>query len=214
MTMKKLSSLLFLGILLTLSLVYSCNKKGDLVFIIEGEAFDKSFNQKLQSGVVKLYKVPAATTQQILIAEQNIVNGAYSFTFDRDMSEKYVLRFTKDNYFEEEFEVLFSQLEVGKPFELNFTTEAVAMMNWVIIDQAPTNPNASVSIQKLNGRTSGAGTCSNQQFEYYGGLNPDTLRCAVGGNQYIRFYVINLPNYTLDSVYCPVFEESYFPVNF
>jgi basic membrane lipoprotein Med (substrate-binding protein (PBP1-ABC) superfamily) len=212
--MKKLNKLLILGVLSTIALFYSCNKKGDLVFIIEGNVSDKSFNQNLQSGVVKLYKVPAATTQEILIAEQNIVNGAYSFTFDRDMSEKYVLRFSKDNYFEEDFEVLFSQLEVGKPYALNFTVEAVAMMNWIIIDQAPTNPNASVSIQKLNGRTTGAGTCSNQQYEYYGGLNPDTLRCAVGGNEYIRFYVIKLPTYTLDSVYCPAFEESFYSVDF
>ena len=203
-----------MGVLSTIALFYSCNKKGDLVFIIEGNVSDKSFNQNLQSGVVQLYKVPAATTQEILIAEQNIVNGAYSFTFDRDMSEKYVLRFSKENYFEEDHVVFFSELEVGKPFELDFSVEAIAMMRWIFIDQAPTNANASVSLQKLDGRTKGAGACANQQYEYYGGLDPDTLSCAVGGNQYIRFYVINLPTYTLDSVYCPAFEESFYSVDF
>jgi hypothetical protein len=212
--MKKLNKLLILGVLSTIALFSSCNKKGDLVFIIEGNVSDKSFNQNLQSGVVQLYKVPAATTQEILIAEQNIVNGAYSFTFDRDMSEKYVLRFSKENYFEEDHVVFFSELEVGKPFELDFSVEAIAMMRWIFIDQAPTNANASVSLQKLDGRTKGAGACANQQYEYYGGLDPDTLSCAVGGNQYIRFYVINLPTYTLDSVYCPAFEESFYSVDF
>jgi len=214
MIMKKLNKIWLLGIISAITLFSSCNKKGDLVFIIEGEVFDQSFNQKLQSGVVKLYRVPAATTQEIFIAEQNIVNGAYSFTFDRDMSEKYILRFSKENYFEEDFQVFFSQLEVGKAYPLNFSVEARAMMHWIFIDQPPTNPNASVSLQKLNGRTKGAGTCANQQYEFYGGLNPDTLSCAVGGNQYIRFYVVKLPNFTLDSVYCPAFENSFYTVNF
>lgn len=212
--MKRLNKILLLSLLCIAALFYSCNKKGDLVFIVEGEVFDKSFHQKLQSGVVKLYRVPTATTQEILVAEQSIDNGIYSFNFTRDMSEKYVLRFSKENYFDEDHEVFFSQLEVGKAYTLNFNVEAIAMMHWIFIDQEPINPNATVSLQKLDGRTKGSGACANQQYSYSGGLNPDTLRCAVSGNHYVRFYVINLPNYTLDSVYCPAFEESFYTVNF
>jgi len=53
----------------------SCKKKTPLEFVIEGQIFDKSFNQNHEGGVVRLFKVPAATTQEILIEEQTVVNG-------------------------------------------------------------------------------------------------------------------------------------------
>lgn len=215
MIMKRLSEICKLVLMLFVVFIFvGCNKVADLVFIIEGEIFDKSFNQKLQNGTVKLYRVPAATTQEILIAEQNVSNGNYSITFPRDMSERYVLRFSKDNYFDEVHEVYFSQLEVGKAYKLNFTAEAIAIMNWVLVDQNPSNPNNSIIVQKLSGRSIGQGVCPNQQYEFFGGTQNDTLRCAVGGNQYVRFYIVQLPNFTLDSVYCTAFQDAYFTVNF
>jgi hypothetical protein len=211
--MKRLSSLLILTVLLVFSFD-ACKKKEPLVFTIEGQIFDKSFNQSLEGGVVRLFRVPAATTQEILVEQQTISNGSYKFVFDRDRSEKYVIRFSKENYFDEVFTVFFSQLQVGQVYTLNFGVDALSYMNWVFVDQPPINENVSVTLQKLNGRTTGAGACPNQQYEYYGGSVSDTLRCAVGGNQYIKFYVIKLPNVTLDSVFCPAFEQSYYTVNF
>jgi hypothetical protein len=210
--MKKLSSLLILAVLLVFTFD-SCKKNVPLEFIIEGQVYDKSFNQNHDGGVVKLYKVLAATTQEIFVAEQTVVNGSYKFVFERDRSEKYVIRFSKGGYFDEMHTVFFSELQVGETYPLNFTAEAAAQMNWIFIDQAPLNPGYSAAVQKLNGRT-GAGACPNQAYEYYGGLAPDTLKCAVGGNQYIKFYVIKLPEVTLDSVFCPAYEDSYYTINF
>lgn len=213
MIMKKLSKLLIVCVAFSFFLD-ACKKKVPLEFTIEGQIYDKSFAQNNVGGVVKLYKVLAATTQEIFVDEQIITNGAYKFVFERDRSEKYVLRFSKDNYFDEMHTIFFSQLQVGETFAFNFSVEAFAEMIWVFVDQPPVNENYSVSLHKLNGRESGSGACPNQIYEYYGGLDQDTLRCAVGGNQYIRFYVIKLPNVTLDSVYCPAFETSYYTVNF
>lgn len=211
--MKKLNSTLVLLVLFALTFD-SCKKKTPLEFIIEGQVLDKSFNQAHEGGVVRLFKVPAATTQEILVEQQTITNGSYKFVFERDRSEKYVIRFSKDNYFDEAHTVFFSQLKVGEVYNLNFGVDAVAYMNWVFVDQPPVNANSSVTLQKLNGRSTGAGACPNQQYEYYGGGEPDTLRCAVGGNQYIKFYIIKLPNVTLDSVFCQAFEQSFYTVNF
>jgi len=191
----------------------SC-KKEPLEFVIEGEIFDKSFGQLVDGGKVKLYKVLAATTQEVFISDQNIVDGKYKFVFDRDRSEKYVIRFEKEFYFEEVLTVFFSQLQVGETYTVNFNAEAIAMMNWVFTDVAPVNSNGSASIQKLNGRSTGAGACPNQEYEYFGGGVSDTLRCAVGGNQYIRFYVIDIPEFVLDSLYCSAFEDSFYQINF
>lgn len=213
MIMKRLSKLLILFVAFS-SLLGACNKKVPLEFTIEGQIYDKSFSQNNEGGVVKLYKVLAATTQEIFVDEQTITNGAYKFVFERDRSEKYVIRFSREGYFDEMHTIFFSQLQVGETFSFNFSVEAYAEMHWVFVDQPPINENYSVSLHKLNGRDSGAGACPNQIYEYYGGVVQDTLRCAVGGNQYIRFYVIKLPNVTLDSVFCPAFETSYYTVNF
>jgi hypothetical protein len=142
------------------------------------------------------------------------VEGGGGVVFERDRSERYVIRFSKENYFDEVHTVFFSQLQVGQVYNYDFSVEAMSYVNWVFIDQPPASTNFSVTLQKLNGRITGAGTCPNQQYEYFGGLPPDTLRCAVGGNQYLRFYIIKMPNITLDSVYAPAFEEVYYEVNF
>jgi hypothetical protein len=70
MIMRRLSNLFFILVLGLTSIFFSCKKKKDLVFNIEGEVFDSSLNQILQSGTMRLYKVPAATTQEILVEEQ------------------------------------------------------------------------------------------------------------------------------------------------
>jgi hypothetical protein len=212
--MKRLNRIFGLGLLGFLFVLGACNKPGDLKFTIEGQVFDKSFNQNLQQATVRLFRVPIATTQEVLIAEETVSNGTYSFTFERDMSERYIVRFEKENYFNEINEVFFSQLQVGLPYQLNFNVEAIAVMNWVLVDQTPNNSNNSVIIQKLESRAVGAGTCPNQQYEFFGGQGNDTLRCAVGGNQYVKFYKVQLPNFQLDSVYCPAFEETFYIVNY
>lgn len=212
--MKKLNKYAGFVIFAFVFVLSACNKTGDLKFTIEGQVFDKSFNQNLQQGTVRLFRVPIATTQEILIAEETISNGTYSFTFDRDMSEKYIIRFEKENYFNEINEVFFSQLQVGQPYQLNFNVEAIAVMNWVLVDQTPGNSNNSIVIQKLESRAVGDGTCPNQQYEFFGGQGNDTLRCAVGGNQYVKFYKVQLPSFQLDSVFCPAFQETFYTVNY
>lgn len=210
--MKRLSSVFLVAF--GFMLFASCTKKKELVFIIEGSVYDKSTGQNANAGKVSLYKVPVATTQEILIEEKNISDGTYKFNFPRDMSERYVVKYQRENYFQEVNQVYFSQFEVGKAYTLNFSAEAIAYMNWIFVDELPLNPNFSVIMQKLNGRPNGEGTCPNQEYEYFGSTSPDTLRCAVGGNQYIRFYMIKLPNVVLDSVYCPSFQETFFNVSF
>ncbi len=210
--MKKLSKVLPASFALGLLLV-SCKPK-ELVFTIEGQIFDESYNQLADGGTIKLYRVPVATTNEVFIQEKSITNGTYSFTFPRDKSERYVLRFSKPDYFDEVKEVYFSQLTVGESYVLNFTTEAESTVHWIFIDDLPQNPNYSATVQKLNGRATGLGTCPNQAYEYFGGFAPDTLRCAVGGNKYVKFYVLRPPNALLDSVFCPAFGNVYYTVNF
>lgn len=210
--MRRLDRLFYVLVFVTTAL--SCKKK-DLDFNIQGVITDFSFQTPCNQGYVKLYKVPAGTNQEVFIAEQELTNGQYSFSFARDRSEKYVLYFERENYFDEEFTIFFKDLSVEEAYILNFNVDARSFITWVVTDVFPQSNQATCSIVKLNGRTSGQETCPNGSYDFFGGsLVPDTLRCAVRGNAYIRFNVVKLPNFVLDSLYCPAFEEVIHVVNY
>jgi len=212
MIMKRLSKLFVLSILFFT--VIACKKK-DLNFIIEGTVSDVAFQTTCNEGKIKLYKVAAGTSLEVFVAEESLSNGQYSFTFERDRSEKYVLRFERENYFEENFTIFFSALKVNEPYIFNFNVDARAYITWIVTDVVPQSTQATCSIVKLNGRTSGAEACPNGSYDFIGGSPiADTLRCAVRGNEYIRFNVVKLPSFILDSVYCPAFEDVQHFVNY
>lgn len=212
MIMKSLNK--FLIVLFFAMIAISCKKK-DLNFNIEGVITDAAFQTPCSAGKVKLFKVAAGTSQEVFIAEQELTNGEYSLTFARDRSEKYVLYFERENYFEEELTVFFKDLSVEEPYLLNFNVDARSYMTWVVTDVFPQSNQATCTIVKLNGRASGTETCPNGSYDFFGGGSvSDTLRCAVRGNAYIRFNVIKLPSFVLDSVYCPAFEDVLHFVNY
>jgi hypothetical protein len=78
-------------VLLLLPLVFSC-KKGTGNFIIKGEITDETFSTGLDGAIIKLYKVPVASSSRILVESFSIQeDGNYSFTFPRERMEKYIL---------------------------------------------------------------------------------------------------------------------------
>ena len=209
--MKSFSFFIFLAAIVFLA--FACKKK-DLLFILEGTVSDASFQAPCNAGKVKLFKVPVGTIIEELIGEQTLIDGSYSFTFDRDRSEKYILYFEREDYFVEKRTVFFSAFTANEPLQLDFQVYAKAYMNWVVKDVIPVSEFANCSVVKLNGRTDGNEACPNGTYEFFGGGPADTLRCAVNGNTFIRFNIVKLPSFTLDSVFCPAFEEVYFNVDY
>ena len=208
--MRKLSRL----IPLVLLLLISCRNEEELRFIIKGQVTDASINQPMSSGELALYKLPLGNSQPVFVDQLSLTHGQYEFSFLRDKSERYLLRFSNAGYFDEELEINFSDLTVGDPYVINFSVDAIAYAHWVFQNTNSANPNNSVSIQKLNGRTNGAGTCPNQTYTFSGQQTPDTLTCAVGGNKFVRFYIVDLPSFSLDSLYCEAQEDNYYYVNY
>ena len=196
-------------------LLLGCKKKA-IEFVIEGQVIDLSFNSAQTGGSLKLYKIPAGGGGEDLVSSTfPDAIGRYVFRFERDKSEKYIIRYEREGYYNEEKIVFFSALSTNEPFQLDFQTEAQSRINWIISNVEPNLSSDKVVIQKLNGRTDCKDCCDNTSYEYAGPTVKDTLSCVVNGNRYVRFYVVNLSeNVYLDSVYCTAFGNVNYIVNF
>ncbi|WP_343786697.1 hypothetical protein [Wandonia haliotis] len=205
----------FVAFLILFSLFSSC-KKDVIEFTIEGTISDSSLGGGLQSGTIKLFKIPAGGGLPDLVTSvTSDATGKYSITFQRDKSEEYRIVFEKSDYFSEEFTIYFSQLSTNEAYVHNFSVEARSEIKWIIRNVNPQNTADQVTIQKLNGRTDCEDCCPITSYEYTGSVYNDTLSCAVAGNKYVRFYIVNLATEIhLDSVLCPSFGVAEYVVEF
>ena len=115
-------------VLLLLPLVFSC-KKGTGNFIIKGKITDETFSTGLDGAIIKLYKVPVASSSRILVESFTLQNdGNYSFTFPRERMEKFIVVVEKNLYFKLEKEIFYASFTVNEPLICNYGTKAKA---WV-----------------------------------------------------------------------------------
>jgi hypothetical protein len=115
-------------VLLLLPLVFSC-KKGTGNFIIKGKITDETFSTGLDGAIIKLYKVPVASSSRILVESFTLQDdGNYSFTFPRERMEKFIVVVEKNLYFKLEKEIFYASFTVNEPLICNYGTKAKA---WV-----------------------------------------------------------------------------------
>ena len=115
-------------VLLLLPLLFSC-KKGTGNFIIKGKITDETFSTGLDGAIIKLYKVPVASSSRILVESFTLQDdGNYSFTFPRERMEKFIVVVEKNLYFKLEKEIFYASFTVNEPLICNYGTKAKA---WV-----------------------------------------------------------------------------------
>ena len=131
--------ILFLTLLVTVfSSTFSSCRKGKADFTLKGVLTDETFNTPHANAQVKLYSVPVATSQMILIGSSTTgPDGSYTFTFPRDKMEKYVLVVTKDNYFEINETIFFSSLSISEDNIRNCGTTAMSWARLIFLNQSP-----------------------------------------------------------------------------
>jgi len=177
-------------ILLFVGLTFACKKgKGD--FTLKGLITDTTFSSPFLGGIVKLYQIPAGTSQEILIGTQTLgSDGTYSFTFPRDKMEKYILKITKNNYFSLNETVFFSDLTLEEDNVFNYSTTA---KSWAKLRFINSNPLAGdvFSYIKQQGKANCPECCSITENIYYGALDT-TIYCINDGNTvYSYFYSVS-----------------------
>ena len=163
-------------VLLLLPLVFSC-KKGTGNFIIKGKITDETFSTALDGAIIKLYKVPVASSSRILVESFSIQeDGNYSFTFPRERMEKYILVIEKNLYFKLEKEIYYSDLTVNEPLIRNYGTKAKSWVELRFVN-AVVQPSDHFRFIKQDGLVGCEECCSNAEENIY--ANPYFHRICI-----------------------------------
>lgn len=201
-------------VIFIVALSFACKKgKGD--FTLKGVISDTTFNTSLNGAVVKLYQVPAGTSQEVLIGTQTLSSdGAYTFVFPRDKMEKYILKITKINYFSLNETVFFSDLTLEEDNVFNYSTTA---KSWAKLRFINSNPQAGdvLSFIKQQGKANCSECCSINEQIFYGALDT-TIYCINDGNTvYSYFYnVSGTSNQGIKSATTVVFDTTEILLNY
>lgn len=165
--------------------IFSCNKgKGE--FVLTGQIQDETFDQPLSGATVKLYQVPVGTSQLTLIGSQSTdLDGKYHFTFSRDKMEKYILKVSKNNYFDMERSIYFSSLTLEEENIRNYGTTAKAWVKIHLLNQNPQLGDQLIYI-KQQGKSE-CEECCTGGTHYFNGAIDTTFYCINDGNTTYSF---------------------------
>ncbi len=178
----------------------ACSKKTSK-FTVSGKITDTSLNQNLSNATVSIYKKLQGNSFETFI-ETTTTNseGDYTFTFDRDKSEKYILKISKDNYFTAEETILFSSLTIEENNVRNYSTSAKSWvkLHFKNIDPKPTD---QLRFMKQEGKIS-CNECCPIDYQYIYGSADTSIYCINDGNtKYSYIYsVIGTTNQAIKSV--------------
>lgn len=194
--------------------IFGC-KKGQGEFLLTGKITDKTFDQPLSGAVVKLFKVPVGTTEQILIGSSTLgSDGTYRFTFSRDRMEKFILKVEKNNYFELYETIWFSSLDLKEENIRNYSTTA---KSWIKLRIKNENPGISDIFQyiKQQGKAGCIECCPIEQQSFYGALDT-TIYCINDGNTMYSIYYFGtgMGGSTIDGVITNAFDTTELVINY
>lgn len=194
-------------------MIISC-KKGQGNFKLSGVLRDETFAQNLTGAKVKLYKVPAGTTQQILIGSLTTGNdGKYSFTFPRDQTEKYILKVTKQNYFDLDETIFFSSLDLKEENIRNYSTTAKGWIKIRITNIAPTGSD-QFHYTKQQGKGGCLECCPTTEQSFYGALDTAFYCVNDGNTPYTILYYGTGVNSTINGVNTTAFDTTELIINY
>jgi hypothetical protein len=132
--------------------VNSC-ERGIASFTLAGTITDETFQQGLTGAEVKLFKVPIGTNSMIAIDSVILTaDGKYEFTFPRDKTEKFIIKISKENYFEISDEIPFSSLTPSSTTTRNYGTKAKSWVEMRFVNSTVL-PNETFRFMKTSENT-------------------------------------------------------------
>lgn len=175
-------------VLLALGIV-ACNKgKADVT--LEGFVYDDTFQTLMVDQKVELYEVEAGTNAEKLIASAHTNQiGRYSFTFQRDKAEKYIVRVTPQDYFPINEIVNFDDLSIEEKNFRDVSTTAKSWVRLVFTNVAPANSWDDLRYTLDEGKTDCEGCMSSEPQHLIGEI--DTVIYTLNdGNAPFRYYYV------------------------
>lgn len=176
-------------LLLFTLLILSCKKNGDLQFSINGIVTDESFSTGLSGATVIVYEKPVANFNYQEIGRTTADSeGKYSILFPRNRVENYKIIIRKDNYFDKEYQILYSALDPKKSIEYNFGTTAYSWVKIHLKNVNEINDYDGFIYKKTQGKTDCETCCpTGEEIHLYG--NADTIfYCMTDGNKPFAYF--------------------------
>ena len=183
--------------------------------MLSGQLTDETFDIPLAGALVKLYQVPVGTTQLVLLESQTTSSdGKFSFSFPRDKMEKYILKASKNLYFDLNESIYFSTLELEEENIRNFSTTA---KSWARIILKNDNPSAAdiLSYIKQQGKVNCAECCPASQQMFNGDIDT-VFYCINDGNTVYSFLysIIGTGNASVKSATTIAFDTTDIQLNY
>lgn len=166
--------------------IFSC-KKGTGNFTIKGTITDDSFSKGLDGATATLYQVTSDNNKKLVSSVALASDGSYSFVFKREKMDKYILSVTKDNYFDIEEVIPFSNLSLSEDNVKNYSTTAKSWVRLKFFNNTP-----SVYDQLDYTKQQGKSPCST--------CSPTTEQTLIGAID-TSFVYINDGNTTFSYIY-------------
>lgn len=169
-----------ISLIACITILFSC-KKGNAEFTIKGTITDATFQQGLSGASVSLYQVPSGTNTAELIGSATLTSdGSYTFTFERQKMDKYILTVAKSNYFSLSETINFSSLSIEDDNVRNYSTTA---KSWVKLHFYNLNPSDLDQLDyiKQQGKQSCAECCP-ATYQYLYGAVDTSIYCINDGN--------------------------------
>jgi hypothetical protein len=161
----------------------SC-KKGRADFVLTGTITDGSFNTNLSGSKISLYEVPGAGQPQFLESISS-ADGSYSFTFERNPVESYLLIVEKENYFSLEQTIPFSDLTTKSENIRDYTTYAKSWAKLRFVNVDP-EPGDQLKYIKVKGK-SDCDECCSKDYITLSNISDTTFYCINNGNAMYSF---------------------------
>lgn len=164
-------------------------KKDELTFTLQGTVTDATFNTALVGAKVELIEMSVAGSAPNKTVGSTVLgsDGSYRFTFTRNKADSYVLKISKDLYFDIESTIPFASFSTEEPLERNFSTTAMGWARFRFVNQTPASPTDGIEIIKTDGKNNCLTCCPTQPFSHFG-TGDTTFVCVNDGNTQIQYY--------------------------
>lgn len=177
--------LLFLALLL---ISFNACKKGKASFTLQGFVYDETLQSAMENQTVSLYQVIAGTnTEKLVASTKTDALGIYTFTFNRDKAEKYILRVAPTNYFPVEEFLNFEELSIEEVNYKNLSTTAKAWVKLVFTNGDPSNSWDNLRFTLDEGKT-GCDECLEEGAHNLIGAVDTVIYTVNDGNTLYRYY--------------------------
>ena len=187
--------------------LFSCDKgKADVT--IRGVVFDSSLSVPLSNAIIKIYQVQSGSPNELIAQTNTNSNGEYSLTFKRNPTEFYNIISEKNNYFDLDETISFSDISIEDENVYNFSTTAIS---WVKLNFINSSGQSSDVLRyiKQEGKSGCNNCCPNGEQFLYGIVDTSLVYFNDGNfNFSYQYYVIGTADQGLKSTQTVAFDTT------